>query len=287
MNPPEESETTGLPADLSGEVTGDGVFQVVLDGYDAVYDALPRGETFNRIWRDNAYGGDFPAEFAHTGFLTAGEARQMLGLLGVRGGDVLADLACGAGGPGLWAAQQSGASLIGIDPSPAGLAAARERARRVRLTERSRFTEGTFERTGLADCAADAVMSVDAFQYAPGKQAAMAEFFRILRPGGRLAFIAFEVEPAKVPGLPVFGADPVPDYVPLLEQAGFVIDVYQETPGWRGRVYAAFGAIIEANDALEAEMGERAAASVVAEAMLTVQEEPYPRRILAVARRPA
>ncbi|MGH3221150.1 MAG: class I SAM-dependent methyltransferase [Streptosporangiaceae bacterium] len=287
MNPPEEPETTGLPADLSGEVTGDGVFQVVLDGYDAVYDALPRGETFNRIWRDNAYGGDFPAEFAHIGFVTVTEARQMLGLLGVRGGDVLADLACGAGGPGLWAAQQSGASLIGIDPSPAGLAAARERARRVRLTERSRFTEGTFERTGLADCAADAVMSVDAFQYAPDKQAAMAEFFRILRPGGKLALIAFEVDPAKVEGVPVLGVDPVPDYVPLLEMAGFMIDAYQETAGWRGRVDAAFGAIIEANDALVAEMGERAAASAVAEAMLTVQMKPYPRRILAVARRPA
>lgn len=286
MNPPKEPEYTGLPADLSGEVTGDGVFRAVLDGYDAVYDALARGETFNRIWRDNAYGGDFPAEFAHIGFLTASEARQMLGLLGLGGGDVLADLACGAGGPGLWAAQQSGASLIGIDPSPAGLAAACERARRVSLTGRSRFTEGTFERTGLADCAADAVMSVDAFQYAPGKQAAMAEIFRVLRPGGRLAFIAFEVEPAKVQGLPVLGVDPVPDYVPLLERAGFMIDAYQETPGWRGRAYAAFAAIIEANHALAAEMGARAAASAVAEAMLTVQVKPYPRRILAAARRP-
>jgi SAM-dependent methyltransferase len=287
MSPPEESQQTGLPAGLSDDVTDDGVFQVVRDGYDAVYDALPRGETFNRIWRDNAYGGDFPAEFAHIGFLTVSEARRMLGLLRAGGGEVLADLACGAGGPGLWAAQQSGASLIGIDPSPAGLAAARERARRVSLTERSRFTEGTFERTGLADQAADAVMSVDAFQYAPDKQAAMAEFFRILRPGGRLAFIAFEVDPARVQGLPVLGVDPIADYVPLLERAGFAIEAYEETPGWRERVYAAFGAIVEANDALAAEMGEQAAASAVAEAMLTVQIKPYPRRILATARRPA
>lgn len=109
MNPPEEAETTGVPAGMSGEVTGDGVSRVALDGYDAVYRALPRAETFSRIWRENAYGGDFPAEFAHIGFLTAGEARQMLELLGVRAGDVLADIGCGAGGPGLWAAQQSGA----------------------------------------------------------------------------------------------------------------------------------------------------------------------------------
>lgn len=287
MNVPDESEETGLSAGLSDDVTGDGVIQVVRDGYDAIYDALPRGETFNRVWRDKAYGGDFPAEFAHIGFLTVSEARRMLDLLCVDGGDVLVDLACGGGGPGLWAAQQSGASLIGVDPSGAGLAAARERARRVGLTQRWRFSEGTFERTGLADHAADAVMSVDAFQYAPDKHAAVAEFFRVLRPGGRLAFIAFEVDAARVEGLPVLGVDPIADYVPLLEQAGLALDAYEETPGWRDRVHAAFGAIVEANDALAAEMGEQAAASAVAEAMLTLQVKPYPRRILAAARRPA
>jgi ubiquinone/menaquinone biosynthesis C-methylase UbiE len=287
VNAPGEPQETGLPAGLSGDVTSHGVFQVVRDGYDAVYDALPRGETFSRLWRDNAYGGDFPAEFAHIGFLTVSEARQMLGLLRVERGGVLADLACGGGGPGLWAAQQSGASLIGIDPSRAGLAAARERANSAGLRQPWRFTEGTFEQTGLADQAADAVMSVEAFQYAPDKQAAVAEFSRILRPGGRLAFIAFEVDPAAVEGLPVLGVDPVADYRPLLERAGFAIDAYEETPGWRDRVHAAFSAIVAAADVLTAEMGELAAASAVAEAMLTLQVKPYPRRILAAARRPA
>jgi ubiquinone/menaquinone biosynthesis C-methylase UbiE len=287
VNAPGEPQETGLSAGVSGDVSGQGVSQVVRDGYDAVYHALPRGETFSRIWRDKAYGGDFPAEFAHIGFLTLSEARRMLGLLRVDGGDVLVDLACGGGGPGLWAAQQSGASLIGIDPSRAGLAAARERATSAGLRQRWRFAEGTFERTGLAGNAADAVMSVDAFQYAPDKQAAVAEFFRILRPGGRLAFIAFEVDPAAVEGLPVLGVDPVADYAPLLELAGFAIDVYEETPGWRDRVHAAYGAIMEVNDVLAAEMGDQAAASAVAEAMLTLQVKPYPRRILAAARRPA
>ena len=49
-------------------MTDTGVFRVVLEGYDAVYDALPRGETFNRLWRVNAYSGDFPDQFAHIGF---------------------------------------------------------------------------------------------------------------------------------------------------------------------------------------------------------------------------
>ena len=113
---------------VAGDVTADGVFRAVLEGYDAVYDALPRSETFRRLWRMNAYGGDFPEQFAHIGFLTVAEARRLRELLQVRPGEMLTDLACGAGGPGLWMARETGALLTGVDPSPAGLAAARDRA---------------------------------------------------------------------------------------------------------------------------------------------------------------
>jgi SAM-dependent methyltransferase len=267
-------------------VTDAGVFQVVLDGYEAVYDSLPRSETFNRLWRTNAYGGDFPESFAHIGFLTVVEGRRMCELLQIGTDDTLVDLACGAGGPGLRMATQSGSSLIGVDPSATGLSGARSRARAVGCTDRARFEQGTFERTNLPDGVADAVMSVDAFQYAPDKRAAAAEFIRILRPGGRMVFIAFEVDPARVAGLPELGVDPVPNYAPLLEAAGFLVETYEETPGWRARVSAAFGAVMDAGDTLVAEMGEPAALGLLAEAKATTRVQPYSRRILAAVRRP-
>ena len=271
---------------LSEDVTDNGVFRAVLEGYDAVYDALSRGETFNRLWRMNAYGGDFPEQFAHLGFLTVPEAQRLRGLLQIRPSETLVDLACGAGGPGLWMARESGASLIGVDPSAAGLAAARQRARDAGLAGRARFQHGTFEQTNLADGVAGAVMSIDAFQYAPGKRAAFAEFARILRPGARAGIVCFEVDPATVAGLPVLGLDPVADYRPLMAAAGLTVEAYEETPGWQERVYAAFSAIAANTGTLIAEMGEQAAAAAVAEAMLTVQIKPYPRRIMAVASRP-
>ena len=275
-----------VPPESTDAVTETGVVETVRDGYDAVYDALPRSDTFNRIWRTNAYRGEFPAEFAHIGFLTLAEARRLLDLLELADGDLLVDVACGAGGPGLWAARETGASLIGIDPSAAGLAAARQRASRVGLDERSRFQLGTFEHTGLPDGAADAVMSIDALQYAPVKQAAMAEFVRFLRPGGRIGFLCFEVDARKVEGVPVLGVDPVADYASLLDGAGLTVEAYEETPGWAERVQAAFDAVIDAADVLATEMGERAAAGVLAEATLTVELKPYRRRILAVAAKP-
>ncbi len=281
-----DADPEALAASLRGDVTDTGVFHAVLEGYDAVYDALPHDETFNRLWRSHAYGGDFPEEFAHIGFLTMPEAQRMLELLQIPADGLLVDLACGAGGPGLWMARESGASLIGVDPSAAGLSRARGRAENVGLTQRSRFEQGTFEQTGLPDEVADAVMSVEAFQYAPDKRAAFVEFARILRPGRRVAFICFEVDPGKVNGVPVLGVDPVPDYRPLLEAAGLTVEAYEETPDWQQRVYDTFSTLVEHSDELNEEMGERAAAGTLAEAMLTVSIKPYPRRIMTVASRP-
>ena len=279
---PDSSQS--LPA--AGDETSDGVFDAVRAGYEAVYTALPRSDTFSRLWRSNAYREEFPAEFAHIGFLTLGEAQRLLALLAPGPGEVVVDVACGTGGPGLWIARQSGASLIGVDPSLAGLAAAGERAARTGLGGRSRFEQGSFEHTGLPGSSADVVMSIEAFQYAPDKRAGLREFARILRPGGRLGLICFEADPARAAGLPILGVDPVNDYRPLLTSAGFDVVAYEETPGWAERAEAAFSAIAAAADTLAAEMGEQASASAVAEAMITLDVQPYPRRILTVASLP-
>lgn len=281
----EQNEPAGRDVDPGDDATAGGVFAAVRDGYEAVYRALPRGRTFNRIWRDNACRGEFPAEFAHIGFLTLSEAERMLDLLQVPVDGVLVDLACGAGGPGLWAAQQAGASLVGVDPAAPGLDAARRRAEAVGMATLAEFKIGTFEQTGLPDGIADAVMSIEAFQYAPNKRAALTEFARVVKRGGRIAVVCFEVDPAKVAGLPVLGVDPVIDYVPLFEAAGFVVRTFEETPGWADRVYPTFEAVVGAADELRAEMGERAAGAVLSEAMLTLATRPYPRRVLIVAER--
>lgn len=278
--------TPGEPLEassLSDDVADDGVFEVVRDAYEAVYDSLPDSPTFTHIWRTNAYRGEFPEAFAHIGFLTLNEAGRLLDLLAVPADGLIVDAACGTGGPGLWVAQQTGASLVGIDPTSSAVDGARQRAEVVGLGDRSRFQRGTFEQTGLADDIATTVMSIEAFQYAPDKLAALTELHRVLGPGGRLALICFEVDPAKADGLPILGVDPVADYRPLLEASGYAVETYEETPGWEERVYGVFGALVEAGEKLTTEMGEAAAAGVLAEAMVTVSVKPYPRRILLCA----
>jgi len=97
--------------------------------------------------------------------------------------------------------------------------------------------------------------------------------------------VCFEVDPDRVAGVPALGVDPIADYAPILEDAGFVVDAYEETPGWEDRVYGAFGAVVDASDVLTAELGDRAAGGLLAEAMLTVGAQPYPRRVLIGAHR--
>ena len=173
------------------------------------------------------------------------------------------------------------------DPTAPGLDAARQRAQCVRLDDRAQFRQGTFEHTGLPDACSRRHHDHRGIPIAARKRAALTEFARILKPGGRVAIVCFEVDPAKVNGVPVLGVDPIVDYTPLLIDAGFAIDAYEETPGWAERVYGTFTAVIDAAPQLNDEMGERAAAGALAEATLTVATKPYPRRILAVATRSA
>jgi len=259
--------------------------ELVAAGYDAVYYAYPSSPTLQRIWRENACGLDYPWEFGHISFVTLAEITRMAQELNLDNNDTLVDLGCGMGGPGLWIARETGADVIGVDASHVAVTLATARAADTGLSARSRFVQGTFSRTGLNNGSAAGAISIDALQYAPDKDAALAETARVVRPGGRLVFAAFELEPARVEGLPVLGADPVDDYAPRLEVAGFTVDSYAETPQWAERLAAAYGGVLDARDVLTGEMGESAFAALESELSVTLQLRPYRRRVLAVTTR--
>jgi SAM-dependent methyltransferase len=258
----------------------------VASGYDAFYSAWGRSPTLRRIWSEHVTGPDYPEAFPHISFLQLQQLRALSEDLHLVAGQVLVDLACGAGGPGLWVAEQSGARLVGLDLSPVAVQRAVELAETLGMEDLAEFSPGTFEHTGLATHAADAVMSIDALQYAPDKSSAFEEVARILRPRGRFAFVAFEMDPERVAGLPVWADNPVCDYRPVLEAAGFEILRYDQIPDWRDRVSAGFGAVVTAKEVLGSELGEAAAAALLLEASLTLELQPYCGHVLAVALRP-
>jgi SAM-dependent methyltransferase len=255
---------------------------LVASGYDAFYAAWGRSPTLRQIWRQHITGPDYPEDFAHISFLSLAHLRTLTDALQLQADEVVADLACGAGGPGLWAAKHSGAHLVGRDLSPVAIERASERVAGVGMDGRATFARGSFEDTGLPSASADAVMTVDALQYAPNKTKALAEIARILRPGRRLAFVAFELDPERIAGWPVWD-DPVADYRPLLERTGFDILSYDQLPNWQAQVAAGFGAVLEQHEALEAELGQAAGTAIAMEASITLELQPYCGHVLAVA----
>jgi len=258
---------------------------IISTGYNAVHGATPDSPTLRRLWHEHAEGPDFPEEFGHISFVTLPQLRRMAAELRLGPGATLVDLGCGRGGPALWMARETGARLVGVDFSAVAIEQAKARAADLGMAGKAQFVVGTFADTGLEANVADGAMSEDALQYVPDKRAAVAEAARILRPGGRLVFTAFELDAGRTAGLPVFGVDPVEDYRPLLMDGGFTVEAYEEAPGWPEPVTTTYSALLNASGALTQEMGQPAAAALFTELSMTLQQQPYRRRVLVVARR--
>jgi arsenite methyltransferase len=108
----------------------------------------------------------------------------------VTDGDVLLDVGTGDGPIGFAALDRvgRGGRVIFSDISADLLAGCRRRAAREGLLERCRFVQtGADDLRGVADQSVDVVTTRSVLIYVARKQAAFAEFFRVLRPGGRLS----------------------------------------------------------------------------------------------------
>jgi demethylmenaquinone methyltransferase/2-methoxy-6-polyprenyl-1,4-benzoquinol methylase len=75
-----------------------------------------------------------------------------------------------------------GAHVTGVDPSPGMLEHAR-------VPSGVRLLSGTAERIPVADCCADFLCMGYALRHLSDLSAAFAEFYRVVRPGGRLCVL--------------------------------------------------------------------------------------------------
>jgi SAM-dependent methyltransferase len=143
---------------------------------------------------------------------------------------LLLDVACGRGGYGIEVARRLGVRLLGIDFSEVALGQARANAAQY-LPDRAEFRFGTLRDTGLPAASVDALMCIDAIQFADPPIAAAREFRRLLRPGGRLAVTCWEATAnadARVPAR-IRAVHLERDLI----EAGFVDVQVADRPDWR------------------------------------------------------
>ncbi|HJZ44118.1 MAG TPA: methyltransferase domain-containing protein [Hyphomicrobiaceae bacterium] len=175
----------------------------------------------------------------HYGGLAANDALAERARIGA--GTRVADFCAGLGGPARYLAHTCGADVTGIELTPARVAGANDLTRRVGLSDRARVIEGNVMAVPLPDRSMDAVISQEAFLHVPDLGRALAEAFRILRPGGRLAFTNWVAEQPLSSadadlmwqGMAVARLYGCKAHRDLLERAGFcVVSVEDLTQDW-------------------------------------------------------
>ena len=105
----------------------------------------------------------------------------------IREGEAVLDIGCGAGVDTIFAAMMVGPTgrVTGIDLVPEMLAQAKENAQMMEVKNVT-FVETSAERMPFPDADFDLVISNGVFNLIPDKVSALAEAFRVLKPGGRM-----------------------------------------------------------------------------------------------------
>jgi ubiquinone/menaquinone biosynthesis C-methylase UbiE len=195
------------------------------------------------------------------------------------------DVASGKGESAIFLAQRFGCEVHGIDFGDGNVAEASERAKVAGVETLARFQQGDAEQLDVPDASFDAVICECAFCTFPNKPAAAGQFFRVLKPGGRVGLSDLTrsgVLPPELEGLLAWvaciaDARPVEEYANYLATAGLscvCVEPHDEAlsemvRSIQGKLLGAElmiklnGASFEGVDLAEAKSIARAAASAV------------------------
>jgi SAM-dependent methyltransferase len=162
---------------------------VTSDYFDQWFADIAESDARQRLFSESL---GVPPEVGPSNTVPLTGLQAVAAALSLQPGDVLVDIACGRGGPGMWISRETGADLTGIDFSAEAIAQASQRRSLFGLEARATFAVGTFDATGLSAGLADAVVCIDAFQFSRDRAAAAEELRRILRRGGRVVMTGWE-----------------------------------------------------------------------------------------------
>jgi SAM-dependent methyltransferase len=218
-----------------------------------------------------------PPDLLSTSLLSWDGIAEVVEALHLSPGGTLLDLACGRAGYGLEIARRTAARLVGVDFSAEALRQAVELAQRYPVE--ADFRLGDLTDTGLEDGSVDAVLVVDAIQFAELPEAAYRELRRVLVPGGRAVLTCWEA------------VDPSDERVPErmrrvdlaagLAGAGFGDVQVRERADWRAAERAMWEEAAQLDPA-----GDAALQSFHDEGVRTLQRWDALRRVVAAATAP-
>jgi ubiquinone/menaquinone biosynthesis C-methylase UbiE len=212
-------------------------------GFDTEFATVAGSPGVRRVWQQAT--PDLPPEIEPYSFVSVALLGHVADALALSPGKTLVDLGCGRGGPGLWLAQSQDTLLIGVDFSAVAVQQATDRAALFGLADRARFVVGDLAATGLADGAADAVVSIDTLHFAVDPTAAAREVLRLLRPGGRLVLTNWQ--PRSPADLQLPSRMRI-DWAATLRSAGLADVRVESRPEWHDLFTRVFQVALELGD---------------------------------------
>jgi SAM-dependent methyltransferase len=188
--------------------------------------------------RREAFGEDI----GQNSWLTADEQDTFIRWLDLAAGKHLLDVACGAGGPALRIAAMTSCSIVGVDAHEQAISTAQSLA-----VQRGLGTQAHFQHADAQlplphpDDSFDAITCIDAINHLTDRPRVIAEWTRLLKPGGRMLF----TDPIVVTG-PLTNAE-----IAVRSSIGFFLFV---PPGYDEHVIAEHGLRLVAREDVTANM---------------------------------
>ena len=153
------------------------------DHYGAAYGNFA-SELYAEI-RAEAFGEDIGQQ----SWLSAEEQDQLISWLDLWPDHRVLDVACGSGGPTLRIAERTGCRAHGIDIEAAAIEVAKASAQKRGLADRAAFAVADASRPlDFVAGSFDAIVCVDAISHFPDRQTVLADWARLLRPGGSAVY---------------------------------------------------------------------------------------------------
>ena len=152
------------------------LYNTSYDNFSARVQAAVRAET---------YGQDL----GQSSWMTADELRQFIRRLRLKPSSHVLEVGSGSGGPALFVARTVGCRITGLDINEYGVKNANDLARRQKLEALARFQKADAScPLPFAENSFDAILSNDAMCHVPRRGDVLREWFRVLKPGGRMLF---------------------------------------------------------------------------------------------------
>jgi SAM-dependent methyltransferase len=135
--------------------------------------------------RREVYGVDL----GQTGWRGKEEQARIAAAIRERGAADVLDVACGSGGPSIALVEATGCRIAGVDIEPAGVDQARRLAAARGLEPKARFETADCNKALPFEAESfDLVICIDAILHLADRYAALADWSRLLRPGGAVIF---------------------------------------------------------------------------------------------------